>query len=181
MKWMGGLRQLVTAIHDEGDSLRLCQCHSQLITLWLYSFLFVWAWRELREQAFKVLSIVFSGYTAGTGYDFQWLQQMYCIQVVTSCAVKGYVQGAAGCNHYPLYRPLYALGLDACMYRGKLIWNKTYCWLFLSACLLNAIDIVIGAQDTRFWLLFAWNSEQIPTHLSTPAVGSLLSLIHNRP
>jgi hypothetical protein len=86
----------------------------------MYSFLFVLAWRELREQAFKVLSIVFSGYTAATGYDFQWLQQMYCIQVVTSCVVKGYVQGAAGCNHYPLYRPLYALGLDACMYGGKL-------------------------------------------------------------
>jgi hypothetical protein len=27
--------------------------------------------------------------------------------------------------------------------------------------------------------MFAWNSEQILTHLSTPAVGSLLSLIHN--
>jgi hypothetical protein len=41
-----------------------------------------------------MLSIVFSGYTVATGYDFQWLQQMYCIQVVTSCVVKGYVQGA---------------------------------------------------------------------------------------
>lgn len=32
-----------------------------------------------------------------------------------------------------LYIGLYALGLDACMFRGKLTWNKTYCWLFLSA------------------------------------------------
>jgi hypothetical protein len=39
------------------------------------------------------------------------------------CVLKGYVQVAGGPNRYPLCGPLYDLGLDACLYRGKLNWN----------------------------------------------------------
>ncbi len=50
---------------------------------------------------------------------------MFCIQVVTSGVLKGYVQGAGGPNHYPIYRPLCLLGIDACIYRDMLKWNKS--------------------------------------------------------
>ncbi len=50
---------------------------------------------------------------------------MFCIQVVTSGVLKGYVQGAGGPNHYPIYRPLCLLGIDACIYRDILKWNKS--------------------------------------------------------
>jgi hypothetical protein len=51
---------------------------------------------------------------------------MFCIQVVTSGVLnKGYVQVAGGPNHYPLYRPLCLLGIDACIYRDILKWNKS--------------------------------------------------------
>jgi len=43
----------------------------------------------------------------------QWLWRMFCIQVVTGGVLKGYVQGAGGPNHYPVYRPLCLLGIDA--------------------------------------------------------------------
>jgi hypothetical protein len=44
------------------------------------------------------------------------------------------VQGAGGgVNHYPQCRPLYALGLDACLYRGKLKRNEAYAHKLLSA------------------------------------------------
>jgi hypothetical protein len=39
--------------------------------------------------------------------------------------LKGYVQGAGGPNHYPIYRPLGLLGIDACIYRDMLKWNKS--------------------------------------------------------
>ncbi len=50
---------------------------------------------------------------------------MFCIQVVTSGVLEGYVQGSGGPNHYPLYRPLCLLGIDACIYRDMLKWNKS--------------------------------------------------------
>jgi hypothetical protein len=34
--------------------------------------------------------------------------------------LKGYVQGAGGPNHYPIYRPLCLLGIDAFIYRDML-------------------------------------------------------------
>jgi hypothetical protein len=40
-----------------------------------------------------------------------------------NCVLKDYVQVAGGPNCYPLCGPLYDLGLDACLYRGKLNWN----------------------------------------------------------
>jgi hypothetical protein len=44
------------------------------------------------------------------------------------------VQGAGGgLNHYSQCRPLYALGLDACLYRGKLKRNEAYVHKLLSA------------------------------------------------
>jgi hypothetical protein len=46
---------------------------------------------------------------------------MFCIQVVTRYGVlEGYVQGAGGPNHYPIYRPLCLLGIDAFIYRDML-------------------------------------------------------------
>jgi hypothetical protein len=45
---------------------------------------------------------------------------MYCIQVVTSGVPKEYVYGAGCLNHDPVFRPLYAFGSDACLYRVKL-------------------------------------------------------------
>jgi len=44
----------------------------------------------------------------------------FCIQVVTSGVLKGYVQGAGGPNLYPIYRPLCLSGIDACIYRDML-------------------------------------------------------------
>ncbi len=44
---------------------------------------------------------------------------------LTSGVLKGYVQGAGGPNHYPIYRPLCLLGIDACIYRDMLKWNKS--------------------------------------------------------
>ncbi len=44
----------------------------------------------------------------------------FCIQVVTSGVLKGYVQGAGRPNHYPIYRPLCLSGIDACIYRDML-------------------------------------------------------------
>jgi hypothetical protein len=38
----------------------------------------------------------------------------------TVAFLKAYVQGARGLNCYPLFRPLYTFGLDACLYREKL-------------------------------------------------------------
>jgi hypothetical protein len=38
----------------------------------------------------------------------------------TSGVLKGYVQGAGGPNHYPIYRPLCLSGIDACIYRDML-------------------------------------------------------------
>jgi hypothetical protein len=62
---------------------------------------------------------------------------------------KGYVRSAGSPNLYPLCRPLYALGLDACLSRDKLKQNEIHChslfqlewgynWLFDSICLLIA-------------------------------------------
>lgn len=34
-----------------------------------------------------------------------------------------YFEGAGGSNHYPLCRPVYTLGLDACLYRGR-SWSR---------------------------------------------------------
>jgi hypothetical protein len=42
---------------------------------------------------------------------------MFCIQVVTSGVLKGYVQGAGGPKHY---LGLYLLGIDAFIYRDML-------------------------------------------------------------
>jgi hypothetical protein len=39
---------------------------------------------------------------------------------VTSRELKGHVQGLRDLNHYPLCRPLFAIGLDACFYMDKL-------------------------------------------------------------
>jgi len=44
---------------------------------------------------------------------------MYCIQAVASGVLKAYVQEAWSPNPYHICRPVYALGLDACLYRGK--------------------------------------------------------------
>jgi hypothetical protein len=43
-----------------------------------------------------------------------------CILIDTSGVLKGYVQGAGGPNHYPIYRPLCLLGIDAFIYRDML-------------------------------------------------------------
>jgi hypothetical protein len=45
---------------------------------------------------------------------------MFCIPVVTSGVLKGYVQGAGGPDHYPMYRPQCLLGMDACICRDML-------------------------------------------------------------
>jgi len=34
--------------------------------------------------------------------------------------LKAYIQESGGLSHYPVSRPLYAFGLDACFYRDKL-------------------------------------------------------------
>jgi hypothetical protein len=47
-------------------------------------------------------------------------KQFPLLSVITSGVLKGYVQGAGGPNHYPLYRPLCLLGIDACIYRDML-------------------------------------------------------------
>ncbi len=49
---------------------------------------------------------------------------MFCIQVVTSGVLKRYVQGVGGPNDYPIYWPLCLSGIDACIYRDMLKWNK---------------------------------------------------------
>ncbi len=54
---------------------------------------------------------------------------MYCIQ---ACAEGMNVQGPEAPSHYPICRPIYALGLDACLYRDKLKLNEAYtCKLFV--------------------------------------------------
>jgi hypothetical protein len=35
------------------------------------------------------------------------------------CVLKLYVQGVGGPNHYLIFEPLNVLGLDSCLYRGK--------------------------------------------------------------
>ncbi len=51
---------------------------------------------------------------------------MFCIQIVTSGVLKGYVQGVGGPNQYPIYRPLCLLGIDSCIYMDMLKWNKSF-------------------------------------------------------
>jgi hypothetical protein len=50
------------------------------------------------------------------------VQHMFVIifMVGASGVLKGYVQGAGGPNHYPIYRPLCLLGIDAFIYRDML-------------------------------------------------------------
>jgi len=57
---------------------------------------------------------------------------MSYIPVVTSGVLKGYAWGEGGPIHYPLYKPLYAFSLDACLCMYS--WDK----LKLTVCLLSA-------------------------------------------
>jgi hypothetical protein len=55
---------------------------------------------------------------------------------LTVAFLKAYVQGARGLNCYPLFRPLYAFSLDACLYREKLKWNEAHPYKCVAVCMM---------------------------------------------
>ncbi len=71
--------------------------------------------------------------------------------------LKGYVQGAGGPNHYPIYRPLCLLGIDACIYRDMLKWNKSS---FLQKLVAAWMRILLTFLISNFsWVLANITSE----------------------
>jgi hypothetical protein len=113
---------VTTAIYDEGDGLILLNdTHSCCVSLGFAGI-------ENMKTCKVLLWIVFSNLM-----DIFWLK-VHSINVIVSGVLKGYYQGVGGPNCYPLYRSLYAFGLDACLYRSKLKlkWTSRTIWLQLA-------------------------------------------------
>jgi hypothetical protein len=62
---------------------------------------------------------------------------------VNSGVLKGYFQDAAVSNHYPLCWPLFAFGLDACLYSDMLKGSES-----IAACDEDTIDLF---DQTCLW------------------------------
>jgi hypothetical protein len=104
---------VTTAIYDEGDGLILLNdTRSCCVSLGF-------AGTENTKTCKLLLWIVFSNLM-----DIFWWLKMHSINVMATRVLKGYYQGVGGPNCYPLYRSLYAFGLDACLYRSKLKLNE---------------------------------------------------------
>jgi hypothetical protein len=52
--------------------------------------------------------------------------RLFCIQVVTSVLLKDVFRAQEAPSTNSLCRPLYVLGLGACLYSDKLKWNEAY-------------------------------------------------------
>jgi hypothetical protein len=76
--------------------------------------------------------------------DIFWCLKMNSINVMASGVLKGYYQGVGGANCYPLYRSLYAVGLDACLHRSKLKLNEV---LSQSGCSLFEYNVDFLISD----------------------------------
>jgi hypothetical protein len=57
--------------------------------------------------------------------------------------LRGYVRWAGGSNQ-PLYRPLYALGLDACLFTGMLNCNEAYLHKLVAAWIIMLLAFSIS-------------------------------------
>jgi hypothetical protein len=76
--------------------------------------------------------------------DTPWLVPQWARRICSGCG--------GGAIHYPPYGPLYALGLDACLYRDKLKWHKAYphefvvAWMGILFTIFNLLWHLIRGQ-----------------------------------
>jgi hypothetical protein len=82
---------------------------------------------------------------------------MFCILIVTNGVFKGYVQGAGGHHNYPIYiyiyiyMPLCLWGIDSCIYKDMLKWNKNFFLHKLVAAWMGIM--LIFFISNVFWML----------------------------